>query len=480
MIKEKLMKALKKAAADYNGGMSADAAVAKAAEEADFNEKQAERLAEMFNTLAVLNKERDKDDPTGTCELACKEAVAKMLIDGCSGNSEKKASAAADYSFYFGTPEKTNATIEARKSGISSFVKAASAAEDAEPDELKVSQRSLYKVIEGKIDLLKQAAASADDVVRQTALEAERIMVKVAKEIESPFANPEAADMFKAACPHEKALAGIAEYSTKVAESDGGRFAKMEVFDSSIVDSLVKDAEEIERGLGMVAEFERKRDFYLQKAAEAEREVWEAVSLVPRKRSESLADMFCGVAKQAFAVDDGASQPEGPSEDIHSMLGKLAEVACVPEDLSGKAKEIFDELEKSAAKPVAMLMPMPSVEDVHGALTKQPGIDNERKRVMNARRGVLLADLMTNDPIIRDADPEVVVEAYKTMVMSSPRVSLDKSQVRAFLRTAVNSVAISPADAKIVTDVDRGMSMANVEGLGRLSMLDSSIKDSNS
>ena len=86
-----------------------------------------------------------------------------------------------------------------------------------------------------------------------------------------------------------------------------------------------------------------------------------------------------------------------------------------------------------------------------------------------------------NDPIIRDADPNVVVEAYKTMVMTSPRVSLDKSQARAFLRSAVNSVAISPADAKVIADVDKGMSLSNtdLDRVDRLTRRDSSIKDSN-
>ena len=91
MIKEKLMKALKVAAADYNGGMGANMAVACAAEAWDFNEKQAERLVEMFNTLAALNKEKDASDPTGSCELASKEAVAKILVDGCSTKTQKKA-----------------------------------------------------------------------------------------------------------------------------------------------------------------------------------------------------------------------------------------------------------------------------------------------------------------------------------------------------------------------------------------------------
>ena len=62
------------------------------------------------------------------------------------------------------------------------------------------------------------------------------------------------------------------------------------------------------------------------------------------------------------------------------------------------------------------------------------------------------------------------------MVMTSPRVSLDKAQVRSFLRSAVNSIAISPADAKVISDVDRGVAMSNIE---RLTSLDSSIKDSN-
>lgn len=109
-------------------------------------------------------------------------------------------------------------------------------------------------------------------------------------------------------------------------------------------------------------------------------------------------------------------------------------------------------------------------------MSKGDGIDNEKSIILNVRRAIILADLMSNDPIIRDADPNQVTETYKAMVMSSPRVSLDKAQVRSFLRSAVNSVAVSPADMKVISDVDRGVAMSNVE---RLTTLDSSIKDSN-
>ena len=476
MIKEKLMKALKVAAADYNGGMGANMAVASAAEAWDFNEKQAERLVEMFNTLAALNKEKDASDPAGSCELASKEAVAKILLDGSSKQTQKKASAEsdADYSFYGSNPSRTNPTIEARASGTSSMMKAASVEKERIPDELNVSQRSLYKIIDEKIGQLKSAANAADDVVRNLRLEVERDSIKVAKAIEAPFASDDMADMFKAACSSENAVKNIAEYSTKVADSDGGRFAKMHVFDSGLVDDLLKVAEIIESNIAMVAEYEKKRDFYLSKAAEAENEMLEAVGLKGKENNVGLADMFHGIPREKVAEK---SVNPGEEEEVDVKLcTKIAELIRETGVTADEVARLAEDFDKEAAVTTAFTLPMPSVNEAHKALSSHKGVDNERKRVLNVRRSIILADLMTNDPIIRDADPNIVAEAYKTMVMTSPRVSLDKAQVRAFLRSSVNSVAISPSDAKIIADVDKGVHMSNVD---RLTTLDSSIKDSN-
>lgn len=474
MIKEKLMKALKKAAADYNGGMSANAAVAKAAEDADFNEKQAERLVEMFNTLAALNKEKDASDPTGSCELACKEAVAKLLIDSCSNQTQKAASAegSGDYSFYSTDPSRTNPTLEARSSGMASMMKAASVEKERVPDELNVSQRSLYKIIDEKIGQLKSAADAADDVVRNLRLEVERDSIKIAKAIESPFADQELADMFKAACPSENAVKNVSEYSTKVAESDGGIFAKMHVFDSGKVDDLLKVAETIEGNIAMVAEYEKKRDFYLSKAAEARNEMLEAVGLKGKEESVGLADMFHGVPVK---VAEKSMKTEEDDIDVN-LCTKIAELIRETGVTAEEVARLAEDFDKEAAVATAFTIPVPSMNEAHKALSAHKGVDNERKRVLNVRRSIILADLMTNDPIIRDADPNTVAEAYKTMVMTSPRVSLDKAQVRAFLRSSVNSVAISPSDAKIIADVDKGVHVSNVD---RLTTMDSSIKDSN-
>ena len=478
MIKEKLMKALKTAAAEYNGGLGADAAVAKAAQEADFNEKQAERLTEMFNTLVVLNKEKDATDPTGTCELASKEKVAMLLVKDCG--TQKAASApAADYSFYASTPRKTNLTIEARAKGVGAVVKAASAPHEEIPEPLKVSQRSLYKVIEGQIATIKSAAAAADDVVRNLKIEIEQNAVKIAKAIETYDAPPQFADLFKSACAGKKAVELVSEYSTKVAESDGGTYARLQVFDAEPIEHLLKIAEAIENDSASIAEYEQKRDHYLAKAAAAEQEMRDAVGLGKEASvGTSLADLFRGVQKTVKAAETAPAEELSDSA-LCVKIAKLIRETGVSADEVARLTEDFDKeaaAHKEAAPKMTWMVQPPSVADAHEALVKLPGVDNERKRIMNVRRSILLADLMANDPIIRDADPNMVTEAYKTMIMTSPRVSLDKAQVRAFLRASVNSVAISPNDAKVISDVDKGISLSNID---RLTARDSSIKDSN-
>lgn len=476
MIKEKLMKALKTAVDDYNGGIGPDQAVAKAAEAWDFNEKQAERLVEMMNTTIALSKQAEKDDPTGTCQLASKEKVAKLLLDGVG--TKKEASAQdVDYSFYSSSPVKTNPSIEARSSGGRSMMKAASDSEERLPDELNVSQRSLYKVIEGNIAMLKSAGAAADDVVRNLKMEAEGLAVKIAKAIEHPYADPRLADMFKAACQSKKAMDMVSEYSTKVEDSDGGVYAKMNVFDASPAENVLKMAEQIDECLGSVGEYEKKRDFYLSKAAEAENEMLDAVGLkkAAERTASGLADFFLGIGKKA-SPEEKADLAANEEMSEAGMCMKIAEALKGAGVNSESVARLVEDLEKEAAVTMAIPLGGNSLEEAHGALTSYPGVDSEKKRILNVRRSILLADLMSNDPIIRDADPDTVIEAYKTMVMTSPRVSLDKAQARAFLRSAVNSVAISPSDAKIIADVDKGMSLSNID---RLTAMDSSIKDSN-
>lgn len=476
MLKDKLMDSLKIAAASYNSGSSANIAVAKAAEAADFNGKQAERLVEMFNTLAALNKEQDKTDPTGSCELAEKEAVSKLLLNNCFS---KKASANGDccsynYSFYNTEPKKTNKTIEAKRSVVNSFTKIASINKSELPNELKVSQRSLYKIIEEKIGILKSASNAADDVVRNLKIDINDNVVKIAKAIESPFAENSLADMFRAACKNKKIIGLVSDYSTKVAESNGGEYTSLEVFDASPVDDLIAIANKIEKEAEEVSNYERKRDYYNKEANAAEKEMREILG-INKVAACSLDTMLSTSARHSLNKKENKNTFNKRHENDVNFYTKIASLLKEATATSDSITSVAEELEKDAAPRLEFRMP--DVPSWHDALIKMPGgVDNEQKRLLNARRSMILADLMTNDPIIRDADPNTVVESYKTIIMSSPRVSLDKAQVRAFLRSAVNSVAVSPSDVKIIADVDKGISLANID---RMTARDSSIKDSN-
>lgn len=468
MIKEKLMNALKDAVSDYNGGMGANASVAKAAEAADFNAEQTDRLVEMFNTTAAINQFKSASDRSATCELADKPGVARMLL-GTDANEKAAAFRDADYSFYVTRPDRTTPSMEARRRGLSeSMHKAASASEEVVPDELNVSQRSLFKIISDKIGILKSAGEAADEAARCMRSSAEEIASNIARAIESSPRGDDMADMFKAACADQQAIDMVSKYSTKVAESSGGRFVSMNVFDTSLIDDMLKEAHEIDAGIASASECEAKRDVYLRKAAEADMEMKRAVGIEPEEKSRgssSVSDMLSLPAKTAALVEPKVGiEPKRPESadgqsGISGILSALEKEGGVLPDVSF---------------PVSM--PSFSSDEAFSALGSLDAVDNERRRVMNARRSIILADLMTNDPIIRDADPDTIAEAYKTMVMTSPRVSLDKAQTRAFLRAAANSVAISPSDAKVIADVDKGMSLANVD---RLTRMDSSIRDSN-
>lgn len=365
-------------------------------------------------------------------------------------------------------------------------MKAASAAEDVVPADLDISQGSLYKVIMGKIDLLKSAADAADEAARSLRTEADSAARRIAQSIERYDAHPELADMFKQACQSKTAVECVAEFSTKVAESDGGRFARMHVFDSSPVDHLLKEAERMETMLSDAAECEAKRDRFMAKAAEAKTEMQRAVGLAVDQKDcdKGLAGMLSGGIKSASAAYGAARAATCAEPAVEKDVNLFTKIAQMIRDSGATADSVVrlaEDLEKEAAG-LNFSLPAPGVEESHRALAKSYGIDAEEQRLLNARRAILLARLMSDDPIIRDADPQTIVDAYKTMVMTSPRVSLDPSQVRSFLRTAAGVEAISPSDAKVLADVDRGTMISNSDVMSKVNQLtsmDSSIKDSN-
>lgn len=476
MLKDKLMSALDIAVRSYNNGCRPSDAVADAAEKFDFNEKQAERLVETFNTALALKQQKDADDPTASCELADKGEVSKRLIDSCSCDLKKNAGAdfTSEYSFYMGVPECTNNTLEAKRRGVFSNIKEASSEDAGIPEELDISQNSLFETIIGKIDILKSASAAADEVVRCINHNIEQDAEKIANGIGD---STELADMFKASCCSDAVIEKIAEYNVNVAESNGGKYAKEGiVFDSKRIDHLLKAAEDLAGCIDMAKAYQVKRDMYLRESDEAHKSMMSILGLSPVEKKASLADFFDAGAVAPDQVQEGMDG-DANTDESYTLSDLGASDIINNEDNIEDGSGLYDMHKESAVAPSGVMgMIELSPGKALSVLEEVKGVPDEKRRMLNVRRAILLSDLLSTDPILRDADPNVLSEAYKTIVMASPRVSLDKAQVRSVLRAAANSVAISPADVKIISDVDRGVAISNVE---RLTALDSSIKDSN-
>jgi hypothetical protein len=471
MFKDELLKAVKVAAEAYNGGMSADNAVAKAAIGADFNEKQAERLVEMFNTSATLSQEKSASDPTGSCELADKDKVAKIMLsdDGSMGKSASSVDD-IDYSFYGIEPGRTSKARDARRSGIDNLVKAASASTGVpdEPEELGVSRNSMYLIINRDIDMLKQASEAAMEIAGALSREAEQGIYKIAKFADSDICSEDMLNMMRLSMPSD-VVEKVAEFSPRFSRCDGGRFSKLSVYDDSSVSGVVKAACDISENINKAREYEQKMRFYMKKAEESKSRMRDILGIQPsrREKSASISDMFSAPRKMGTGECDGDSVSD--EVDMALRVRDLMKKASISPD---EVSRVMGDIEKEAGKTTLLFSPNDALE----ALSWSPSSGGAQKRIINVRRAMILSELMTNDPIISEASPADVVDAYKTMIMTSPRVSLDKSQVRAFLRSAVNSVAISPNDAKVLADVDKGTRISNID---RLTSIDSSVKDSN-
>jgi hypothetical protein len=75
----------------------------------------------------------------------------------------------------------------------------------------------------------------------------------------------------------------------------------------------------------------------------------------------------------------------------------------------------------------------------------------------NFRRKMLLEDLIVNDPVLAEEDPDTVINAYRNLMDLAPEVSLNREVVRAILRQSVHSSAISPYDAKSFVDLEEAL-----------------------
>ena len=414
MVKEKLKKSLEDAVGYYNGGMSADDAIVKAASDNDLTADQTDRVVESFNTAKTINYfDKNAGDRTGKFDLANKKNVTLALYG--KSQPEKKASystspAPLSSAFYSGTPDKSlnrkNIFAEKRAALLDAIATTAE-----EKWSHRYSDRTLHDMASDAYSVIKSAEADISDALGTLDSYLWTATEKIASGIsKGAYDTPkDKADLFKVACPHKLVIDEVSKFCPLLKSATGGEYSKMHVVDTSPVDDLLKEADDI-----MYAVEQRK--MYREKLKEF------------HKKAETL--------KSAMLRDPSLSGVV-PQHKPESFIHAPRQVQKKADWTSGLS---FDNV-------------IDSIPDTESR-------KKVNERIRDDTRGAILADLLSSDPILQDADPRQVASIYKSLISTSPRVSLNKEIVRSVLRSAVNSVAISPADSKILTDVDKGVQVA--------------------
>lgn len=422
MVKEKLKTALEDAVGYYNNGMSADDAIVKSATDHDLTVDQTDRVVESFNTAKTINYyDKNASDRTGKFDLASKKNVTLALFGKSAERKdaqEKKASAEIDIgdplsdAFYSEAPDRTGNRKNLFAEKRASFLDAL-AADAEEKWSHGYSDKTLHDMASDSFSVIKAAEADIADAIGTIdnyLLEATgRIASGLSKVAYDDKTTPEdRANLFKVACPHKIVVETVSKYSPLLKAATGGEYARMNVVDTEPVDDLLKEADDIMAAVAQKKEYRRKQAEFKAKAE--------------RLKEAMLRDP---------SLSDKVPAAPGPEGMIHA--------------------------------PAAVKQATSMSSGLDSVLEAVPNTDSYKKineQVRDDTRGAILADLLSSDPILQDADPRQVASIYKSLIATSPRVSLNKEVVRSVLRSAVNSVAVSPADSKILADVDKGVQIA--------------------
>lgn len=417
MVKEKLNKALEDAVGYYNQGMSANDAIVKSATNHNLTIDQTDRVVESFNTAKTINYfDKNASDRTGSFDLASKKDVTlaifgKDSLEKKASTATPKAGALSD-SFYTSTPDasanRKHLFAEKRAAFLDVLAK------DVEEKwrhgysdkTIQDMASDAYATIKSAEADIASAIGTIDDYLWSAT---EKIASAISK---GPYDSPlDKADMFKAACPHKMVIDEVSRFSPILKAATGGVYAKMNVVDTTQVDDLLKEADDIMAAVAQRKEFRKKQAEFKAKAERLKQAMLRDPSLSP-------------------LVPQPA--PVGPEGLLHAP----------------------------AKKQASSSMGLPSMDDILDSVPDNDSYKKINEQIRDDTRGAILADLLSADPILQDADPRQVASIYKSLVATAPRVSLNKEVVRSILRGAVNSVALSPADSKIFTDVDKGVQTA--------------------
>lgn len=401
-FKTQLKEALSSAVGYFQDSGDPNAACVKAANEAGFNPDQADRLVETFNTARVICHYKTAADKTSSCSLADKAAVRKQL--NATEDVKSAEYSARDYGCYkqaevdWVVPEVKVAEIVVHEEPLS---------KEAE-DWLRIREEQTVR------ELLKTAEEEARLANAMADRLAEKIAMSLSRNVSIDDVHDKVARIVTAYAFDDRyspAVEKIAEFIPAASDPDIGllrKYAAMHVIDTSDLE-------------GILPAIKEAADFVAEAAA-----------------------------MEAYAEELRKDAQQAPEPDIDNMHGN--ELKDLLKSGGGKGSG------QSAVPSMSATSFLAHLTDTAKEYSDNVSADRINKAtdsVNNLRRQLILQDLLVNDKVLSQVDPNTVAAAFRSINQISSDSTLNKEILRSMLRNVVQSVAISPYDAKTLADLDK-------------------------
>lgn len=443
MFREQLMSALKEAVGHYNGGMSDDDAVVKSAEANSFNPDQTQRLLEVYNTTKTICFFKTAEDRTVEFTTADPEKVASTLFSQDRLSEERKTASdntgfIPDYSEY-DQPESDLWDKAAEDLEITPLRSA-----DHFDKDMDGIARSAYMLI----DSVKQSADHCASTAGLCSTKYQLVMNKLASVLQEDYFNPnkyaEALTYFKAAHSEQAdpiindliACLPVSYKEKKASDELITNFNERHAAEANLFKQAVDLKLEYAEMKACEAQFnDMAKDYQTQfdKAAEMTNDTETDDFFAP-----GLQEKLAKSSYESISTWDQLAGKENPRKIKTEAMDPIGDAFGLVGGAAGEAtkKELTKAIGSSLAAPA---------ENRQNKLTD---------RMRNFQRQLILEDLITTDPVLQSVDPQLVANAYQTILQLSPEMSMNKEVVRSVLRASTNAEATSPFDAKVLAELE--------------------------
>jgi len=424
-FKAQLKDVLSNAVTYFQDSGDPNAACVKAANEAGFNADQADRLVETFNTARVICHYKAAEDKTSACSLASKETVRGQL----EAPAEKTAAATeydtADYGCYkqaevdYVVPEVKVAAAELKEAPLSKEA----------ADWLAVREASVVaECVKTAEEEARASNAMADEL-------AEKVAMQLSRNVSLDAVHDRMARLVTAYALDERYAPGVEKVAAFLPEASDPDLALLKKYASRHV-IPTDDLADVLPAIKEAADF-----------------VAEAAGLIAY--AETLKQ-----EKTAQALPDIDSLPNDPAtlEGLllkERILGERQRRLAPPVAPKAKAKADKGTDGKGSARASSFMTYLTDLAKEYHDTGAQARINKATSGINNVRRQLILQDLLVRDKVLSQEDPNAVAAAFRSIHQISPDSTLNKEVLRSMLRSVVQSVALSPYDAKTLVDVDK-------------------------